>query len=296
MPGDDSQVVYVWWEALANYVTALGYGAGDPAYLQWWLRSAERVHVIGKGIVRFHAVCWLAILLSAGLPLPTAVFVHDYLTTGGAKLAKSAGNAVSPAALAARFGTDAVRWWLLRDVARATDTDFTIERLVTRANADLAHQLGNLVNRTLTLVQRYRGGQVGLPADPAAGPVPGPAVSALAAACRDLPGRIDAALAAFDFRAATGALCSVAGEGNRCAEAERPWELARAGQAGDPAAGARLDVVLAGLVHACRVVSGELAPFVPGGAARLRAQLPPGNQVGSPRPVFPRLELPERGG
>ena len=93
------QVVYVWWDALTNYVTALGYGTGDDAYRRWWVESTERVHVIGKGIVRFHAVYWLALLLSAGQPLPTAVFVHDYLTVDGAKLSKSTGNAVDPVEL-----------------------------------------------------------------------------------------------------------------------------------------------------------------------------------------------------
>jgi methionyl-tRNA synthetase len=282
VPGDESQVIYVWWEALTNYVTALGYGTGDPAYQDWWAGSAERVHVIGKGIVRFHAVYWLAILLSAGLPLPTAVFVHEYLTAGGAKLSKSAGNAVSPAALADRFGTDAVRWWLLRETARTTDTDFTAGRLVSRANSDLANGLGNLVNRTLTLVHAYRAGRVGAAADGQA--------SALAAACHGLPGRIDAALARFDFRSAAAALTSVVEEGNRFAETERPWELARAERAGDPAAGQRLDAVLAELVAGCRVLARELAPFLPGGAARLRGQLRSGGRVAPPVPVFPRLE------
>src|SRR6185436_17539969 len=119
------------------YITALGYGGDDAAYRQWWLGSAERVHVIGKGIVRFHAVYWLALLLSARLPLPTAVFVHDYLTVDGAKLSKSAGNSVDPTTLAYQYGTDAVRWWLLREVARVGDTDFTVDRLIRRANGDL---------------------------------------------------------------------------------------------------------------------------------------------------------------
>jgi methionyl-tRNA synthetase len=283
VPGDEDQVIYVWWDALTNYVTALGYGTGDPAYQQWWPDAAERVHVIGKGIVRFHAIYWLAILLSAGLPLPTAIFVHEYLTVDGAKLSKSAGNAVSPAALAARFGTDAVRWWLLREVARTTDADFTVERLANRANLDLAHRLGNLVNRTLSLVHTYRSGLVTEPPDPAP--------SALGAASRGLAGRVDAALAAFDFRAATGALISVAEEGNRFADTHRPWELARAERAGDPDAGRRLDAVLAELVAACRVLTRELEPFLPGGAARLRGQLLSGNHVAPPQPVFPRLEL-----
>ena len=130
VPDDPDQVVYVWWDALANYITAL---AGND-YQPWWVGSTARVPVIGKGLIRFHAVYWLALLLSTGRPLPTAIFVHEYLTVDGAKLSKSAGNAISPDDVAGRYGTDALRWWLLRDVALLGDTDFTSHRLVTRHN------------------------------------------------------------------------------------------------------------------------------------------------------------------
>ncbi|GAB1690235.1 methionine--tRNA ligase [Krasilnikovia sp. M28-CT-15] len=276
VPDDPDQVIYVWWEALANYVTALGYAGDDPAYERWWAGPGERIHVIGKGIVRFHAVHWLALLLSAGLPLPTTILVHDYLTTDGAKLSKSAGNAVDPVALADRYGTDALRWWLLREVAPAGDTDFTVDRLVRRADQDLAHGIGNLVNRTLTLVHRYRDGHVR--ATPGAGL---PEVGLPEA--QALPGRIDEALGAGDFRAATGAVCAVVDAGNRLLDAERPWELARDG------ADARLDAVLATLVAACRVLAAEVRPFLPGGAARLAGQLGHGARVGTPEPAFRRL-------
>ncbi|WP_426506379.1 methionine--tRNA ligase [Dactylosporangium sp. McL0621] len=251
VPDDPDQVVYVWWDALANYVTALGSGAD---YDRWWggPGSAERVHVIGKGIVRFHAVHWPALLLSAGLPPPTTIFVHDYLTVDGAKLSKSAGNAVDPQALTAQYGADAVRWWLLRDVARVGDTDFTAARLVHRYNADLANGLGNLVNRTL-----------------ARGPVP--AAPPLAPG---LPAVVGTALEAFDFRAATTALCAAVGEANRYIESERPWA----------ATGPRRDEVLATLVATVRALAGELAPFLPGAAARLEAQL----RTGRPGVPFPR--------
>jgi methionyl-tRNA synthetase len=164
VPDDPGQIIYVWWDALANYITALGYGGGDELpYRDWWVNSGERVHIIGKGITRFHAVYWLALLLSAGQPLPSAIYVHEYLSAEGAKLSKSAGHAISPYDLAGRFGTDAVRWWLLRDVARLGDTDFTAGRLVACANSDLANGLGNLQHRTLTLVHRYRAGRIGAP-------------------------------------------------------------------------------------------------------------------------------------
>ncbi|MEV0130050.1 methionine--tRNA ligase [Dactylosporangium sp. NPDC050688] len=270
VPGDPSQVVYVWWDALANYVTALGDG---ELYRQWWLDAAERVHVIGKGIVRFHAVYWPALLLSAGRPLPTTIFVHEYLTVDGAKLSKSAGNAVDPAALAGRFGTDALRWWLLREVAPLGDTDFTEERLSQRYHQDLANGIGNLVNRTIGLVHRHRDGRV-----PEAAGTDG----ALGEA-------VDRALAVFDLRAATGAIWAAVAAGNRQVEATRPWELAKREAAGDAAAGGELDAVLGGLVASCREIARELSPFLPSGAARLAAQLGDGDRVGTAEPVFPRL-------
>lgn len=256
VPGDPGQVVYVWWEALANYVTSLGYGTGDAAYDAWWGRgeSGRRVHLAGKGVLRFHAVHWPAILLSAGLPLPTDILVHDYLTVGGAKISKSGGNAAAagPAALVEDYGTDAVRWWLLREVARTGDTDFTAGRLTARADADLAGGLGNLVHRVTTLVHRRLDGR-----EPEASPyvLPG-----LAAVCREVPGLVDAALEAYDFRRATAALWSIVDEANRALDHARPWEPARSGGAGS---------VLAALLDACRVLADELRPFLPGTAARI---------------------------
>jgi methionyl-tRNA synthetase len=248
VPGDPGQVIYVWWDALANYVTAL---AGS-AYEKWWLESDERVHVIGKGVVRFHAVYWLALLLSAGLPLPTAIEVHGYLTVDGAKISKSAGNTVDPAGLAAAYGTDAVRWWLLRDVPTGGDADFRVERLVTRANQDLANGLGNLVNRVLGLTRRRE-------------VTPFPDKSGLS-------DKIDDALAGADFRAATGELLGVVDRANRAIETERPWEPGR-------------DAILGELLGTCAVLAHELTPFLPGAAGRLHRQL----AANAPEPLFARL-------
>lgn len=285
VPDDPDQVVYVWWDALANYVTALE----NDAYRTWWRDSTDRVHVIGKGIVRFHAVHWLALLLSTGQPLPTAIFVHEYLTVDGAKLSKSTGNAIDPYHLADRFGPDALRWWLLRDVALLGDTDFTEQRLLTTYHQDLANGLGNLVNRTVSLIHKYRHGEVPSPTQSTPAGQSPPDLSApigqeLTALCDALPSTIDRALDAFDLRAATAAIGTVVAAANRLVEAERPWDLAK-----DPATGIRLDIVLATLVAACRLLAHELSPFLPAGAARLTAQLGSGPRIAPPHPVFPRL-------
>jgi methionyl-tRNA synthetase len=286
VPGDPEQVVYVWFDALANYLTALGYGGDAPDYHRWWASGERRVHVIGKGILRFHAVYWPALLSSAGVALPTDVLVHDYLTVSGRKLSKSNGNVIDPVALTERFGTDAVRWWLLRDVPRVGDADFTVERLAARSDDDLANGLGNLVNRVVSLVHRYRGGQVpeGLaaPAD----------AERLVAACRRAPGLVDEALEVGDFRRATAAVWAVVEEGNRYVEAARPWELAKAERvAGAPRE--RLDATLGVLVGACRRLAKELAPFLPQASARIAAQCAaPSGRLPAPQPLFPRIGRP----
>jgi methionyl-tRNA synthetase len=294
VPGDPGQVVYVWWDALGNYVTALGYGSGDGRdYRRWWAGADRRVHLVGKGVLRFHAIYWPAILLSAGEPLPTDILVHDYLTAGGRKISKSgpAGGRADPAELAARYGTDAVRWWLLREVPRLGETDFTPARLVTRANDDLANDLGNLVSRAVTLVHRYRQGKV-----PGAGATPedptrlAPAGRALAQARRRAPERIAAGLGDFDFRAATAAIWDVVEEANRYVERTKPWRLARAERDGDVAAGEELDESLALLIATCSGLGRELAPFLPGLAARIQAACDDSaGLLPAAEPVFPRL-------
>ena len=286
VPDDPSQIIYVWWDALANYVTALGYGDDQTDYRHWWRDGDERVHVIGKGILRFHAVHWLALLLAAGEPLPTHIAVHDYLTVDGAKLSKSAGNGIHPLDLVQRCGVDAVRWWLLREVATLGETDFTVDRLVRRADADLAGRLGNLVNRVVTLVEKYRDGRVPAAADA------GEHGQRLAAAAHDVAGDVDAALARYDFRAAIAAIWRLVDGGNALVEQSRPWELARAERAGDVAAAAALDAVLAALIAACRRAAAELSPFIPSGAERLQRQLGCGDTVAPASPVFLRRAGP----
>ena len=322
VPGDPGQVMYVWWDALGNYISALRYGTGGEEYQRWWVHGDRRQHLAGKGVLRFHAVYWPAMLLSAGEPLPTDILVHDYLTTDGRKISKSGGGTPDPAALAREFGTDAVRWWLLREVPRVGDADFTTGRLIARANADLAGGLGNLVSRTVTMVHRYRAGVVpgGAPPDPGARHLtegresaPGgdgqasleAAAQHLADACERAPGLIRAALEGYDFRAATAAAWDIVDAANRYIEQASPWQLAKAERAEAERPGAerpdaervdaaaRLDAVLAGTIRACRCLAVQLAPFVPATAARVAAQCEPAGPAGrlpDPDPVFPRIE------
>jgi methionyl-tRNA synthetase len=290
VPGDDSQVIYVWFDALCNYVTALGYGSqGDAAYRRWWAGEGRRLHLLGKGVLRFHAVYWPAMLLSSGQPLPTGIFVHDYLTTGGRKISKSAGSAGSdPTVLAAAYGADAVRWWLLREVPRVGDADFTVERLIARADDELANGLGNLVNRVVAMIHRYRDGLV---PDTRAALEGG---ADLGAACVQASDQVAAALDDFDFRRATAAVWSIADEANRLVNRVRPWALAQAERDGGrdaAASGARLDAALRVLLEACQVLGRELSPFLPSAAARITAQCAPGEdgRLPPPSPVFRRL-------
>ena len=262
VPGDPDQVVYVWFDALANYVTALGFGDAADEYRDWWGGDGERVHVIGKGITRFHAVYWPAILLSAGQPLPTRIVVHDYLTIEGRKIAKSLGTAVEPVAVVERFGADALRWWFVRDVPRNGDADFRADLVAARAN-ELADDLGNLVSRTVALASRHSlegHGEIGQFGRHAA---------VLRRRCQELPGAIDRALAAFDLRLASSELWAVVAEANRFLSSTKPWEIARAARDGDPAAAQTLAAVLSAALDACSVVAREATPFLPAAAERI---------------------------
>ncbi|MFI7418715.1 methionine--tRNA ligase [Nonomuraea sp. NPDC049684] len=256
VPGDPTQVVYVWWDALANYVTALE-GADHE---RWWVAEPDKVHLVGKGVIRFHAVYWPAMLLAAGEPLPSQIFVHDYLTVNGRKISKSSGTAVDPVALVKAYGVDAVRWWLLREVPRVGDADFTEDRLIARADEDLANGVGNLVNRVATMVHRFLDGNV-------------PEV-------RDEfgPGDVDGALRDFDFRRAAGAVWRLVEEANRYVERVRPWQQAAGGR----------EASLGVLVGACRTLAVELEPFLPTAAARVAAAVS-GERLPRPEPLFPRL-------
>jgi len=287
VPGDPGQVIYVWWDALGNYITALGFGTAAADYQRWWTGRSHRIHLVGKGVLRFHAVYWPAMLLSAGQPLPTDILVHGYLTIGGQKISKSSGTTIDPAALASTYGTDAVRWWLLRDVPRAGDADFTVERLIARANDELANGLGNLLHRVISMIHRYRAGY-----PPGTSGI-APGHEELATACRRAPGLIEAALAGFDFRAATAAVWAITDAANRYINHIQPWQLAKAERSGDADAAHQLDSVLATLIQAIKTLGDNLAPFLPGAAARITQQLAAARgRLPEPHPLLERITIP----
>jgi methionyl-tRNA synthetase len=266
VPGESDQVIYVWFDALTNYLTALGYGTDPGRYRRYWVDTTRRVHVIGKDILRFHAVYWPAMLLSAGAPLPTTIVVHGFLTREGRRMSKTLGTGVDPAALADAWGVDAVRYWLVHEVSPHGDADYTEASFARAYGADLVNDLGNLLQRTVSMIQRYRSGLVaGLP------PAPG---TPLGAAAEPLPGALHRALGAgWDPREGLRAVLSLVGVANRLVDEAKPWVLAREERAGVVGAGRRLDVVLRDLVECLRLVAEGLRPFLPDTAARIAGQL-----------------------
>ncbi len=308
VPDDPDQVMYVWVDALSNYITALDYANEGPDWERYWLNNPNRIHVIGKDIIRFHVVYWPAFLLSAGLPLPTGINVHEWLSIDGEKVSKSRGNVVDPVDLASEYSADALRYWLLREMPRTGDGNYSDERLIARFNEDLGNDLGNLVNRSVSMLHRYRDGVVPAVAPAAEREAP------LATVADGLGDRIHAALDAFDFRQAVAAVWELVTAANRYIDDTKPWELAKAAKGGDPDAGARLDIVLADLVETIRLLAVHLSPFTPDGASLIAQQvgfeLAPvaddgvrsrvwnaslaGQTLPKASPIFPRIEQEER--
>ena len=277
VPGDPHQTIYVWFDALVNYLTALDWGHDDPAVSHVW-DQGQVIHVVGKGVVRFHAVFWPAFLLAAGVTLPDRIFVHEYITAGGVKLSKTTGVVIDPADVLDRHGVDAVRWWLLREVNRTVDTDLTDQRIIDRYDRDLANGVGNLVNRTVTMIGRYCADQL-------------PSVLEAAERARrshhqrdgSVAAAIDRALDRFDLQAATDQIVRLVDDANATIQQTRPWELARLDNHHE-----RLHPVLGDLLARCRTIGVHLQPFLPQAADRIQQQCAP-PELTSPRPVFPRL-------
>ena len=304
VPGDPDQVIYVWFDALANYINALDYAGEGPLYQRYWADNPRRLHVIGKGIIRFHAVYWPAILLSAGVPLPTTVFVHGYVTIDGVKISKSRGPNVDLLDLVGRYGTDALRYYLLREVPATEDGDFTIERFARAYNTDLADQLGNLLQRVLGLLRRYYDAAVPAPGAPST------VDQGLIETAGELRRRVDAALERLAPNEALAAIWALVAAANKYVAEAQPWALARR-RAESAEIEERLATTLYNLVEALRLVAQALAPLLPATAAAIAEQLgialdeccwsaaltwggyPPGTAVRPGGVLFPKLELAE---
>ncbi|MDX2098120.1 MAG: methionine--tRNA ligase [Leptolyngbyaceae cyanobacterium bins.59] len=308
VPADPNHTLYVWFDALLGYVTALLGPEEEPtlenALAHWW---PINLHVIGKDILRFHAVYWPAMLMSAGLPLPDRVFGHGFLTKDGQKMGKSLGNTLDPVKLVDRYGPDAVRYYFLKEIEFGRDGDFNETRFVNILNADLAHDLGNLLNRTLKMVQKYCGGQI-----PALSQEAIVEESVLQAIGMTLGERVAHFYEALAFHQVCEASLTLIRAGNKFIDEQAPWTLYKNGQQ------ETVEKVLYGVLESVRLVAYLLSPIIPGISAAIYYQLgfsenpqaqalpenyefavqskwgvlPPGQLLKEPQPVFQRLDLP----
>ena len=251
VPGDSSQVVYVWFDALANYISALGYASAAPSFQRYWAHAARISHVVGKGVTRFHAVYWPAILLSAGLRPPSEILVHGYITVDGRKIGKSLGNTISPSQACARYGADPLRYYLLRHIGSHRDGDFSWSRFDTVYQNELANALGNLLSRTVALGRR-----LGSPIETVA--------STLASSLID---DVDRHIDAFALHRALEAIWDVVAEANAYVNRTEPWRLLKTRQS------RRGWRVLAELYATLRSVGRTLRAFLPDTADRIHAAL-----------------------
>ena len=306
VPGDGSQVIYVWFDALTNYIAALGYGDVNGKYPRLWANADRRTHVIGKGILRFHAVYWPAMLLSAGLEPPTTIFVHGYLTQEGRKISKSLGNAIDPTQLIQRYGSDAVRYYLLGHFRTGEDGHFSLENLVRAHDADLADQYGNLVARTAGMIARWHDGAIPAPL------AYEPSDEELIAHAWSLVRAVDADVEDFAIDRAVGRVWDFVGRANKYAVEQQPWALAKNP---DRRSHERLATVVYNLAEAIRISTAFAAPFIPHAAEKVArsfdlgagwqhltsaslswAQTAPGSRPRQLGPLFPKESLTTSGG
>jgi methionyl-tRNA synthetase len=261
VPGDPEHVIYVWIDALTNYISALG-GPGSELYGRFW----PGIHLIGKDILRFHAVYWPTMLMSAGLPLPRAVFAHGWWTVNGEKMSKSLGNVVDPLKLAADLGPDAVRYFVLRETAFGADGDFSFDAFLGRFNSDLANDLGNLVHRTVAMTQQFLGGQV---PSFVPGAFEGEALHMrLAEAAVRAREEVARHLEELSPTRALEALFELVRAGNKYIDEAAPFRLAK-----DPARRAEVEHVMRGLLETCAWCALLAGPFMPRKAAEILDRL-----------------------
>ena len=295
VPGDDKHVMYVWMDALTNYLSVLGYPDRDGRYADFWPCS---LHIIGKDITRFHTVYWPAFLMAADLPLPKQVFAHGFLTVKGEKMSKSLGNVLDPMTLAAHYGVDALRYFFLREVPFGRDGSFTDEAIVNRVNADLANDIGNLAQRSLSMIAKNCDEALPQPETLSAED------EAVLALFDSLKTRTDAAMAGHELHNYLSLVMEAVSEANRYFAAEEPWALKKENPA-------RMGTVLYVTAELVRQAAILLQPVIPAGANQLLdllqvaadrrdfAALGPDNRLqgGTPLPkpegVFPRLSALE---
>ena len=301
LPFDEGHVTYVWFDALLNYITALGFGSDDTSkYERYW---PANLHFVGKDIIRFHCVIWPAMLMAAEMPIPYRVFAHGFLLTKGEKMSKSRGNAVRPADLVKVFGVDAYRYYFLSDVQFGADGSISMERMVQVYNADLANSWGNLCSRVLNMCGKYFDGKVpAFPASQAAAPNPLRDVAAgLYGSYRDAMGDVD-------YSAAAAAVHELCARANLYVEDSAPWNLAKSEETRD-----ELAAVIYNALEAIRIMALFYAPFMPNTSAEVFrrlslgditlvddieqasawGQLPAGNAVVKGDALFPRLDINE---
>jgi len=302
-PGDENHRIYVWFDALTNYLTGAGFPDDAASFERWWPAD---LHVIGKNITRFHCLYWPAMLMSAGLPLPKQVFAHGFmLDRSGQRMSKTTGNTEDPDEVADTFGVDGIRYVVLREVPFDRDADVTYDSFVRRYNADLANDLGNLVNRTVSMSNRYLGGRL-----PPVRDSTDPADLEIRDAAARVVAAYHAAMGVHHLDEALAALMELAGATNGYAEGQAPWGLHKAGES------ARLAQVLAVMGESCRILGHLLAPVAPTGARAIHDQLgiappydgrgaggpgldallrwgghPDGLATTAPTPIFPRIEV-----
>ena len=253
---DDKHVIYVWIDALTNYITALGYGGDDDSlFKKYWPAD---LHMVGKEIVRFHTIIWPALLMALGLELPKEVYGHGWLLIGGDKMSKSKGNVVDPFILSDRYGVDAVRYFLLREVPFGSDGVYTNEALITRTNADLANDLGNLVSRTTAMITQYFGGKV--PAPTKAEEIDGELISMSVAALGKVRENVENLL----IPESLSEIFRLIQRANKYIDETMPWALAK-----DPDKRERLATVLYNLAEVIRVSAVLISPFMPDTARKI---------------------------